>query len=168
MYLSTVFYRKKDLYTISDIEIFIFYFNLMTLGSRLLFLDKYPSAHVSSFSPLSVGSRLLFSPNISGPSADLSADHHERREHDNLDQDRRDRSLNAERAVVEEAVPRCRRIQLEDRVRHDVPAVGQPRQDALGEVPARMHRHRHPQTVKIVNRRTEKQSRYSQIHDCHR
>ena len=32
MYLSTVFYRKKDLYTISDIEIFIFYLNLMTLG----------------------------------------------------------------------------------------------------------------------------------------
>ena len=38
MYLSTVFYRKKDLYTISDIEIFIFYFNLMTLGVSLLFL----------------------------------------------------------------------------------------------------------------------------------
>ena len=37
MYLSTVFYRKKDLYTISDIEIFIFYFNLMTLGVSLLF-----------------------------------------------------------------------------------------------------------------------------------
>ena len=32
MYLSTVFYRKKDLYTISDIEIFIFYLNLMTLA----------------------------------------------------------------------------------------------------------------------------------------
>ena len=38
MYLSTVFYRKKDLYTISDIEIFIFYLNLMTLGAGPLFL----------------------------------------------------------------------------------------------------------------------------------
>ena len=38
MYLSTVFYRKKDLYTISDIEIFIFYLNLMTLPARAPFV----------------------------------------------------------------------------------------------------------------------------------
>ena len=40
MYLSTVFYRKKDLYTISDIEIFIFYLNLMTLSLTAVFLMK--------------------------------------------------------------------------------------------------------------------------------
>jgi hypothetical protein len=41
MYLSTVFYRKKDLYTISDIEIFIFYLNLMTLSFGSLFIATY-------------------------------------------------------------------------------------------------------------------------------
>ena len=39
MYLSTVFYRKKDLYTISDIEIFIFYLNLMTLPVKAAFFS---------------------------------------------------------------------------------------------------------------------------------
>ena len=37
MYLSTVFYRKKDLYTISNMEIFIFHLNLMTLRHRPAF-----------------------------------------------------------------------------------------------------------------------------------
>ena len=40
MYLSTVFYRKKDLYTISDIEIFIFYLNLMTLPYGCFFDER--------------------------------------------------------------------------------------------------------------------------------
>ena len=45
MYLSTVFYRKKDLYTISDIEIFIFYGSITKLvGFRVP--DIVPPAHV--------------------------------------------------------------------------------------------------------------------------
>ena len=129
---------------------------------------KDPPGSFFSFCLAGGSLRLFACPDICGLSAQLDADSNERDQNHGLDRDRRDRPLDAEGDVVEETVARCRRVKLEYRVWDDVPAVGKSRENALREVPAGMRRHRHPQTVKIVNHRTEEQTRHDEIHDRHK
>ena len=68
-----------------------------------LYVKSYPRGPIS-------GSRLFAGPDICGPSAQLYADRHKCDQDHDLDRDSRDRSLDAEGDVVEEAVPRRRRI----------------------------------------------------------
>ena len=75
-------------------------------------------------------------PNIRVLSLHLPSDHNDHsRQHDSHN-DRGNRALDAKSHIVEKAVGRRSCIQPEDRVREYISTVGQPRQNALGEVPA--------------------------------